>query len=507
MNPTWFVVTIAVAIVLVFFGFKWAKNLLQDFFYYRCPEGMYYRALSGEDEETCQRGFDALHKLFTTQSNTEAAFYLGLLANNESSGFINMAQARQMFQFGTEAGHQGCSTQLALMDLEDSPSDEAFTKALLHFRNLPSPNNPQDLLALGDAAITLIAHEDKNLQPLGLEWLEKAADLGHAGAQRLWGITLLDGKIVPYDRVKGLEYLRKAARNGHFLAAGDLGINLALKEDKSPPSGSEAAEVSAILHWLSYHKDREAQESASRLALTLVTCGRDVGIQYLVNAAALSAETCLEVMYVVSNLPNRLCQPRRSLAKALFGMAKHHADEGDANGLAALSLCHSQGIGVPVSPDLAYMALDLAMRKATPALQQELRKPLMDMAYRLHSDGITLENFNPGQEALALAEELWRENDLDAMAIMVIEGHPWAGGFGTVDNLAVQGSNTALYHLSQQALTSSDFALARRHLVLLAYRSRDPQICRKLVLLYTANGNVRRAKLHESLADSWSAVI
>jgi TPR repeat protein len=507
MNPTWFVVTIAVAIVLVFFGFKWAKNLLQGFFYYRSPEGMYYRALNGEDEETCQRGFDALHKLFTTQSNTEAAFYLGLLAKNESSGFINMAQARQMFQFGTEAGHQACSTQLALMDLEDPPSAEAFTSALLHFRNLPSPDNPQALQACADAGVDLIAHPDIQHQPLGLKLLEMAASLGHTGAQQLWGITLLDGKIVPYDRIKGLEYLRKAANNGNYQAAGTLAIMLALKEDKSLPSGSEAAEISAILHWLSHHKDREAQENASRLALTLVTCGRDVGIQYLVNAAALSAETCLEVMSAVSNLPNRLCQPRRLLAKALYGMAKHHADEGDANGLAALSLCHSQGIGVPASPDLAYMALDQAMHRATPAHQQELRKPLMDQAYRLHADGITLEGFNPRQEALALAEVLWRENDLDAMAIMVIEGHPWAGGFGTVDNLAVQGSNTALYHLSQQALTSSDFALARRHLVLLAYRSRDPQICRKLEQLYTANGNARRAKLHKSLADSWSVVI
>ncbi len=55
-----------------------------------------------------------------------------------------------------------------------------------------------------------------------VRWYERAAQAGHVGAQYNLGLIYLKGEDVPWDGLRGLEWLRKAAKAGDVKAWGLL---------------------------------------------------------------------------------------------------------------------------------------------------------------------------------------------------------------------------------------------------------------------------------------------
>lgn len=56
-----------------------------------------------------------------------------------------------------------------------------------------------------------------------IEWLQKTAEQGNAGAQNSLGMMYYDGEVVAKDDAKAVEWFRKAAEQGNAEAQYNLG--------------------------------------------------------------------------------------------------------------------------------------------------------------------------------------------------------------------------------------------------------------------------------------------
>ncbi|MDR1395154.1 MAG: sel1 repeat family protein [Deltaproteobacteria bacterium] len=87
----------------------------------------------------------------------------------------------------------------------------------------PAPDNPEALFETGKKFY--FSARDSAADPaLALAYFEKAALLGFAPAQRLLGISFLEGLVVPKDPLKARQWLEPAAQKGDVQAAYSLAL-------------------------------------------------------------------------------------------------------------------------------------------------------------------------------------------------------------------------------------------------------------------------------------------
>lgn len=150
----------------------------------------------------------------------------------------NEEEARAWYQRSAEGGcpqgHLGFAVALIRHRQLSVRKDEIA----LHVKFAAAAELPTAIYILG-----LLTAEGVGVEQdiaAAVQYFQKAAELGHRGAQFRWGVALTDGEGVSRDAVLGESWLRRAALAGDGQAAEMVG-NLYAKGGALPPNYPEAA--------------------------------------------------------------------------------------------------------------------------------------------------------------------------------------------------------------------------------------------------------------------------
>lgn len=396
--------------------------------------------------------FDHLLYLYRECGSGMAAYYVGLLSNDESRypQLFHRPRARQAFAFGAQRGHAGCFTQLALTQLLLSRPDDNMRPIVAQLMAACEDVHPQAQEAITRAGVFLSSHPQAQWHNIGRQLLTEAARHDQPLACAVLARGLLTQRNMG-GAGRCITLLRVAAKAGDFWAAGELALALARFEPQSP-------EPLQIVQWLLGQPEKTAIQEGSLALEHLYRRGASMPAPLLQRLIHASATACLVVVeaWVMGN--------RAVPAPRLWESAKAHAKRGARAGYIAAAFCALAGVGISRDEALALRYLRMGWRD---------------------EGGGSADLF------------LWLLSEKNPL-------HPARFALQALEAEARRGEDNLFLLLAGQiALQLGDLALARRFLVLQARVYHDALAIPHLIEVYTKMERGGKVKWYNASTRKW----
>jgi TPR repeat protein len=353
-----------------------------------CQTEMFERD-TAETQEHCQQA--------AKQGEAQAQYYVGMMYLEGRGVAQDEAQAVPWLKKAAEQGHAAAQSRLEQMSDKGKGENvkKAETQGILprtaRLNQLKEAMGQRDAEAQYKLGYELLHEDAWRNETQGMQWIRKAVEQGHAGAQTELGLLYYRGRAVAQDSTKAVKWFKMAAEQGHEEAQYWLGLMYdkgeGVEKDEAEAAkwlrkAAEQGEMRAHailqrMEWLKQLKEaveRGDTEKQYRLGFGFIfeNFAQDEaeGVQWLRKAVEQGhpgAQTKLGVLYYRGQAVSQ------DSAKAVkwFRMA---AEQGYVEAQYWLGLMYSKGEGVEKDEEKAARWLRKAAEQGVAEAQEALRK-------------------------------------------------------------------------------------------------------------------------------------